>query len=489
LQFTVTTAPTSGTLSKSSFTREDIKNGLVTYTSVSAPESGTDSIGFKASDGANEASTTYSFTVVSTAGRFDNPVQLTLGKTYTGSSVGFEHKIGHSSGDVFYRFDPPSNVKAIQVKGCKCQGSGDSACKSGITTMNDVDTYVIALPKGNEQWPGSTTKANPSAHTYYPMETFTPTGSNYLYWDASCPSGFEQINDIPISSDYIYYIAASGFGGGEGGFSITAFDRTLYYSDQANSKSPVISTNTFSLTRGQSRTLTFTELDADDEDTWQKYLQFTVTTAPTSGTLSKSSFTREDIKNGLVTYTSTSMPASGTDSIGLKVSDGANEASTTYSLTIISTEGQFDDPIAYTPSDGKVQGNSKGKLNTVGSPSGDVFYKLTTTKSVVNVNLCKCNSKLGSCVEPKDSLNDPDLMVVPVSKSSPAAPSSSWTKVTSQDPANGFTPTGTNYLYWDAGCHDAGDSKYNVKIEAGYDYYIVGSGYGGGEGSFIMEVQ
>ena len=427
-----------------------------------------------------------------TEGTVDDPVALALDTVTEGSNAGMPNTVGSAAGDMFYLFDPGSTgITAIHVSLCKC-GVTLGACAEGFVNLNDVDVYVFPVLKSTLALPDSTwTKA--TAGNYFPMEQFVPTGSNYLYWDGSCAASGVQQNDVPISADFLYYIVGSGFGGGEGSFNIEITDKTLPYSSNANAETPVIVQNSFTVTAGATHTLTLNDLSATDVDTWPKYLQYTVTSAPTSGTLSPASFTQEQLGNGEVSYTSSGLPAGGTDSFSFTVSDGANESSSTYVINVQSTAGQYDNPIPYSIADGVVQGSNSGVQDSVGYPSGDVFYKLDTTGlSQIAVSVCRCNGSLGACDDPYNNLPDVDGYVFPVLRSNPSAPDKSWTKVSFGNPAlspvDNFVANGSNYIYWDGSCNSEDAVNAQVPIDPDYDYYIVGSGFAGGEGSFRMQV-
>jgi hypothetical protein len=429
---------------------------------------------------------------VAAPGTVDDPVALAINTVTEGSNAGMANTVGGAAGDMFYVFDPGSTgVAAIHVSLCKCGGSL-GACADGFVSLNDVDVYVFPVSKDTMALPDSTwTKA--TAGNYFPMEQFVPTGSNYLYWDGSCAASGVQQNDVPISADFLYYIVGAGYGSGEGSFNIEITDKTLPYSSNANAEAPVIVQTPFTVTDGATHTLTLNDLSATDVDTWPKYLQYTVTTGPTSGTLSPASFTQEQLDNGEVSYTSTGLPAGGTDSFSFTVSDGANESSAVYELNVQSTAGQYDNPIPYSISDGVVEGSSVGVQDSVGHNSGDVFYKLDTAGlSQIAVSVCKCGGSLGACNEPFTFLNDVDGYVFPVLKTATSGPDKNWTKVKFDNPAvspvGNFVANGSNYIYWDGSCLSEEADNAQVPIDPDYDYYIVGAGFGAAEGSFQMQV-
>jgi hypothetical protein len=425
-------------------------------------------------------------TVVAATGTVDDPVALAINTVTEGSNVGMPNTVGGAAGDMFYLFDPGSTgITAIHVSLCKC-GSSLGACADGYVSLGDPDVYVFPVSKDTMALPDNTwTKFSQAANTF-PMEEFLPTGSNYMYWDGSCVASDRPHSDVPISADFVYYIVGAGYGSGEGSFNIEITDKTLAYSPDANAEAPVIVQTPFTVTDGATHTLTLNDLSATDVDTWPKYLQYTVTTGPTSGTLSPASFTQEQLGNGEVSYTSTGLPAGGTDSFLFTVSDGANENSAVYELNVQSTAGQYDNPIPYSIADGVVQGSCSGVQDSVGRSSGDTFYKLDTTGlSQIAVSVCRCGGLLGACDDPFTFLNDVDGYVFPVLKSNPSAPDKTWTKVTNVD---SFVANGSNYIYWDGSCLSEEADNAQVSIDPDYDYYIVGSSFGTTGGSFQMQV-
>jgi hypothetical protein len=105
---------------------------------------------------------------------------------------------------------------------------------------------------------------------------------------------------------------------------------------------PTITANsTLLVVAGQSAALTAARLTATDPEQGPAGLTYTVTAAPTHGTLSLSTFTQQQINDGAVVYTNAGTGA--TDSFAFSLSDGyTNPVTGTFNIGIISSAVDSD---------------------------------------------------------------------------------------------------------------------------------------------------
>ncbi|HYF98415.1 MAG TPA: cadherin-like domain-containing protein, partial [Coxiellaceae bacterium] len=297
ITFTITTAPTKGTLQKTSdgtswnniglngtFTQADIDAGYVRYV-PNDNQTGSDNFGFSYSDGtATTADQTFNLniTAVNDAPTLNTNNTLTLNEDATTLITN-------------------SNLAASDIE----------TAASGITFT------VTSTPNK-----GSLQKTSDGA-------SWSNIGLNGTFTQADIDAG--HVRYVPNANQN----GSDSFGFSYSDSTASSIDQTFNLNITAVNDAPVLNTNdTLTVDEGTNTVITSSYLGVSDVETAASGITFTVTTEPGKGILQKSSngttwsnislndtFTQADIDAGHVRYVPNSNQ-SGSDSFGFSYSDG-----------------------------------------------------------------------------------------------------------------------------------------------------------------------
>jgi hypothetical protein len=285
-KYYVTTLPAHGTITdggvvmsvNNGFSQADVNAGLVVYTSTGTA-AGTDSLGFNAENPAGS----------STAGTL--PITITGDTTppVVTSPAALSLLAGTTKNLAIVATDPDNTPAQLTWK---------------VTTAPTKGTLYISGVAGGLNSTFTGTQMNSGLISY--KSTGTVAASDSIVFSVTDPAGNSATATQAIS------------------ITVDTTPPTL--------PTPVALTAQV----GAATPITTTNLNASDPDNTALQLLYTVTTAPTKGTLkdngvAATGFTQADIVAGLVTYTAT---ASGSDSIAFSIADPAgNSVSGTLPIT------------------------------------------------------------------------------------------------------------------------------------------------------------
>ncbi len=336
LVYTVTGAPANGQIqvsgvNQSTFTQQDINDGLVTYLH-NGGESSSDTVSFSVDDGAGSssaASLNFSVTAVNdeqSVVATSSPVSVTEGSsvTLTGTEL-LASDVDNTATELVYTVTGAPANGQIQVSGVN---------QSTFTQQDINDGLVTYLHNGGES-----------------------------------------------SSDTVSFSVDDGAGSSSAAslnFSVTAVN---------DEQSVVATSSPVSVTEGSSVTLTGTELLASDVDNTATELVYTVTGAPANGQIqvsgvNQSTFTQQDINDGLVTYLHNGGESSS-DTVSFSVDDGAGStsaASLNFAVTAVNDEQIVASTV--TPVS-VVEGNSVSLTGSISASDADnsaseLIYAITS---------------------------------------------------------------------------------------------------------------
>lgn len=144
----------------------------------------------------------------------------------------------------------------------------------------------------------------------------------------------DSFTEYDLVKDHLRY-AHTGTGSDSFEFTLTDGQDTIgsYTMDITVSEPPVLATNTgLTLPAQTSAVITNAMLHATDVDNIASDLVYTITLLPTQGSISKTTFTQEDVDNGNFTYTHV---GAGPDSFKFTVSDGVSQiGSFTFNISV-----------------------------------------------------------------------------------------------------------------------------------------------------------
>ncbi|TWT85940.1 PKD domain protein [Posidoniimonas polymericola] len=210
-------------------------------------------------------------------------------------------------------------------------------------------------------------------------DTFTQDDLNLATGDNSTRVRFDHDGSETTTAGFTFKVRDDA--GAESATASTATPGEFLLNVNPDNDAPTVATND---------ELTVTEADADvslagtlaaaDVDNVNADLVYTVTSGPSAGTLSLTTFTQAQLDAGDVKYTQ-STPNVSADSFEFTVSDGDKSVSATYSITI----NEVNDPLEITTNLGLtvVEGGSQSldtRLDTTDADTadGDIVYTVTS---------------------------------------------------------------------------------------------------------------
>ena len=343
LVYTVTTQPANGTVRLNgvpvnNFTQADINASLVSYVHNNS-QTTSDNFVFSVTDGATTlVGNTFSITVTAATG-------VPAVTTNTGSTVARGGTDPISSSELR---TTDSNTSDDQLT-----YTVTSAPANGTLRLNGVTTNTFTQAN-----------INTGAVTY--VHNNSQTGSDSF--------GFSVSDGSNIVSGNTFVITITGVAG-----------------------TPAVTTNTgSSVIRGSTDTISSSELTTTDSNTLPEQLTYTVTTAPTNGTLRlsgapASTFTQADINANRVTYQHSGTQTSS-DSFVFRVSDGTSTVSgVTFSITVTNPPGTpaIVTNTGSTAPRGGTDTISSSELNTTDSNTAadQLVYTMTTAPANGSVRI------------------------------------------------------------------------------------------------------
>jgi hypothetical protein len=295
LTYTITTGPSNGTLRRSgtattSFTQADVNAGLITYQHNNSATT-SDSFSFTVNDGQG-TSTTATFNITVTAVNQEEVLATNTPLTVAEGATG--------------------TISSARLR----------TTDADNTPAQLIYTITSGPTNGTVRLSGAATTTFTQADIDAGRVTFQHNGSE----TTSASFGF-RVNDA--------------VGPGTTG--------TFNISVTAVNDEQVLSTNSgLSVAKGASAAIASSALSTTDVDNTPAQLTYTVTTAPSNGTLRRSgtattSFTQADINAGLITYQHNNS-ATTSDSFTFAVNDGQGTSTTaTFSINVNQSGGNLPD--------------------------------------------------------------------------------------------------------------------------------------------------